>query len=158
LIAAGVYILFVPLAAPLALDLTQAPDETAIITIVGRAAFGLGAALSLAAIFSQFGAAVADTVGTGGIIEEESQGRIPRRHGYLIITALAIVLLWARDVFSVLTLASRAFALFYGLQAIIATVLVLETPGIPFRRVRVVLFPTVAVLMLLIFLYALPAH
>jgi hypothetical protein len=158
LIAAGVYVLFVPLAAPLALDLSQAPDETAIISIVGRAAFGLATALSLAAIFSQFGAAVADTVGTGGIIEEETRGRIPRRLGYLIITSLAAVLLWSRDVFSVLTLASRAFALFYCLQAIIAFALAIETPGIPFRRVRIILFPVVAVVMMLIFLYALPAH
>ncbi|HLC03735.1 MAG TPA: hypothetical protein VJK02_11910 [Anaerolineales bacterium] len=158
LIAAGVYVLFVPLAAPLALDLSRAADETAIISIVGRAAVGLATTLSFAAIFSQFGAAVADTVGTGGIIEEETRGWIRRRVGYLIVTSLAVLLLWTRDVFSVLTIASRAFALFYCLQSIIAFVLVIESPGMRYRRIRLILFPIMAALLLLIALFAFPAH
>jgi hypothetical protein len=158
LIAAVIYILFVPLAAPLAVDLTQAADETAIISIVGRAAFGLAPALSVAAIFSQFGAAVADTVGTGGILEEETRGWIRRRVGYLLVTGLAIILVWTRDVFSVLALASRSFALYYALQAVMAAVLAHDNPEMEYRTVRLILFPSLAILMLLITVFAIPAH
>jgi hypothetical protein len=157
-IAAVIYILFVPLAAPLAVDLTQAADETAIITIVGRAAFGLAPALSVAAIFSQFGAAVADTVGTGGILEQETRGKIRRRMGYVIVTGLAVVLIWTQDVFSVLTLASRSFALYYAFQAAMATILVYDQPQIRRRTVKLVLFPLLALIMVLIAIFAIPAH
>ena len=158
IIAALVYIIFVPLAAPLAVDLTQTADETAIISIVGRAALGLAPALSIAAIFSQFGASVADIVGTGGIIEQESDGRIQRRVGYLFVAGLAAVLIWTSDIFSVLTLASRSFALYYAAQAAMASILVYDQPEISHRRVRLILFPTLAILLLLITIYAIPTH
>ena len=111
-----------------------------------------------AAIFSQFGAGVADTVGTGGIVEEESRGRIPRRVGYVLVCALAILLIWVADIFQVLTLASRAFALYYALQAIIATVVVHRQSNGPYRRAKLVLFPILAVLLLLVAIFAIPAH
>lgn len=158
IIAAGVYVLFVPLAAPLATHLGEAADATAIIAIVSRAAWGLAPALSLAAIFSQFGAAVADTVGTAGILEEETKGRIQRRMGYALVTGLAVILIWTVDLFEVLTLASRAFALYYAFQAVMAAILVIETPGVLYKRFRSILFPSLAAALLLISLFAIPAH
>jgi hypothetical protein len=158
LIACLVYLVFVPLAAPLASNLSQAADETAIITIVGKAAWGLAPTLSIAAIFSQFGASVADTIGAGGILEEKTKGRIQRRLGYVIISILAGVLIWARDVFSVLTLASRAFALYYALQAVIASVLVALTPDMPHRMFKRIFFPLLIPCLMAIALFAIPAH
>ncbi|TFH36358.1 MAG: hypothetical protein E4G99_05120 [Anaerolineales bacterium] len=158
LIAALIYIVFVPLAAPLAVDLTQASNETAIISIVGRAGFGLATSLSLAAIFSQFGAAVADTVGSGGILEEETRGRVRRRVGYLLVTILAAITIWTGNIFSVLSLASRAFALYYAFQAVMASILSYDHPEIPYRRVRLILFPVLAVILVLIAIFAIPAH
>lgn len=157
-IAAVVYILFVPLAAPLATDLSQAADETAIITIVSQAAWGLAPVLMLAAMLSQFGAAVADTVGTGGILEEASKGRIRRRLGYVLVTVIAGALIWTVDLFQVLTLASRAFALYYAFQAVMAAILVIETPGVLFKRFRSILFPGLAFGLILIAIFAIPAH
>lgn len=157
LIAAAVYVAFVALAEPFS-HLIDNVDETAIIQIVGAVAIGLPAVLSIAAIFSQFGAGVADTVGTGGIVEEESRGRISRRVGYVVVCALAIGLIWIADIFQVLTLASRAFAFYYALQAIIATVVIKrQNPG-HYRRAKLVLFPALAALLMLIALFAIPAH
>jgi hypothetical protein len=157
-IAAGVYILFVPLAAPMATNLGDAADATAIIAIVSRAAWGLAPALSLAAIFSQFGAAVADTIGTAGILEEETKGRIRRRTGYALVTSLAVILIWSVDLFEVLSLASRSFALYYAFQAVMAAILVIETPGVLYKRFRSILFPSLAIVLLLISIFAIPAH
>lgn len=157
-IAAAVYLLFVPLAAPLATDLSQAADETAIIAIVSQAAWGLAPVLSLAAMLSQFGASVADTIGTGGILEEESNRRIRRRVGYVLVTFMAGIMVWSVDLFQVLTLASRAFALYYAIQAVMAAILVIETPGVLYKRFRSLLFPGLAVVLLLVTLFAIPAH
>ena len=157
LIAAVIYVLFVALAAPFSKAVEEI-TEVAIIQIVGAVAIGLPAVLSLAAIFSQFGAGVADTVGTGGIVEEESRGRIPRRMGYVMVAALAILLIWTQDIFEVLTLASRAFAGYYGLQAAIATVVTYrQNPGNK-RRLKLILFPSLAVCLFLIAIFAIPAH
>lgn len=157
LIAAVIYVLFVALAKPFS-GIIEEVNEVAIIEIVGAVAVGLPVVLSLAAIFSQFGAGIADTVGTGGIIEEETRSRIPRRIGYLLVVGLAILLIWVRDIFEVLTLASRAFAAYYGLQAIIATVVTYrQNPGNR-RTLKLVLFPVLAVSLFLIAAFAVPAH
>ena len=157
LIAAGIYILFVALAQPFSMAI-QEINEVAIIEIVGAVAIGLPLVLSLAAIFSQFGAGVADTVGTGGIIEEETLGRVSRRVGYLIVVTLAILLIWVRDIFEVLTLASRAFAAYYGLQAVIAVVVTYRQPRGNQRSLKLAVFPVAAICLFLIAGWAIPAH
>jgi len=157
LIATLIYILFVALAQPFSSAVTEI-SETAIIQIVGVVAVGLPAVLSLAAIFSQFGAGVADTVGAGGIMEEESHGRIPRRAGYIVICALAIVLIWSFDIFEVLTLASRAFAVYYGLQAVVATIVMRRERNGLKRTGKLILFPFLAISLFAIALFAIPAH
>ena len=157
LIAAAIYVAFVALAEPFSQTMEQV-DETAIIQLVGAVALGLPVVLSIAAIFSQFGAGVADTVGTGGIVEEESRGRISRRVGYVIVCAMAVALIWVNDIFQVLTLASRAFAFYYALQAVIATVVTRrQNPGQQ-RVAKLVFFPVLALSLLLVAVFAISAH
>ena len=74
--------------------------------------------LVLAAIMSQFSAAVADTVGAGGLVQEETARRISDRRAYLLVSGLAIVLVWSANLFEIISLASRAFALYYLLQTL----------------------------------------
>jgi hypothetical protein len=69
---------------------------------------------------SQFSAAVADTLGTGGIAERESKGVLNARVVYPVISIAAIMLLWMTNIFELVAIASRAFALFYLLQALLA--------------------------------------
>ncbi len=63
-----IYLVFVLLVTPL-LGLVESAhvDETAVIDLAAQAAWILGPMLVLAAVMSQFSAAVADTVGAGGI-------------------------------------------------------------------------------------------
>ncbi|MCD6289873.1 MAG: hypothetical protein J7M34_05160, partial [Anaerolineae bacterium] len=82
IIAAFIYIVFVLLVAVL-IPGVKVDDETAIVSIVDKAAWGFGTVLSVGAIFSQFGAAVADTVGTGGLLEEETRGRLSEDRAYI---------------------------------------------------------------------------
>ncbi len=104
--------------APDALDLT----ETAIIDMMKIVAPILPALLIIAALSAQFSAAIADTSGAGGLIEELTANRLQPRHAYAALVATGLVLTWAADVFQIIAYASRAFALYYGLQAAIAAV------------------------------------
>lgn len=157
-IAAVVYVAFVGLVAPLVAGV-DASRETAIIAVIARLSAGLGVALSLGAIFSQFSAAVADTVGTGGIAEQETGGRISERVTYVVVAAAGILVLWTRDIFSVMALASRAFAAYYAIQCLIATLIaLLARPDSPKRTLKLVAFPLLGVLLLLVAVFAIPAE
>lgn len=124
-LATAIYLVFVLLATPL-LGLLEGDgvEETGIIALAANAAWVLGPMLVLAAIMSQFSAAVADTIGAGGLVEEETRKRIPERRAYPLIAGLAIILVWSANLFEIIALASRAFALYYLLQALLALQLI----------------------------------
>ena len=112
-----VYILLLTFAFDAAkLDLS----ETAIIDLMAVVAPILPLLLIVAAISAQFSAAVADTGGSGGLIAELTHGRITQRAGYVVLVAVGLVLTWAMSVFEIISYASRAFALYYAVQAMIA--------------------------------------
>jgi len=120
-VAGVIYVAFVVLSMPLMGPLARShPDETAIIHLSGAITLVLPVMLVIAAAMSQFSAAIADTIGAGGVTEKEARGRIKAHVSYPVITGLAIALVWSTNIFEVITLASRAFAFYYMLQAAIA--------------------------------------
>ena len=96
-------------------------SETAIIDMMADVAPILTLLLVGAALAAQFSAAVADTSGSGGLMSELSARRISVRTGYLLLTVIGLLLTWAADVFQIISYASRAFAFYYALQAVIAS-------------------------------------
>jgi hypothetical protein len=103
-------------------------SETAIIDLIAVVAPILPLLLIGAAISAQFSAAVADTGGSGGLIEELTGRRVSARAGYAILVVVGLVLTWAFSVFEIISYASRAFALYYALQALIAAKAALHQP------------------------------
>ncbi len=102
-----------------------APDalglsETAIIDMMQIVAPILPVLLIIAALSAQFSAAIADTGGAGGLIEELTSNRLQPRHAYAVLVVVGLVLTWVVDVFQIIAYASKAFALYYGVQAAIA--------------------------------------
>lgn len=124
LIAAGIYVVFVLLSVPSFQYLPPQIDETAIIDISDRISSIMPAMLIIAAVMSQFSAAVADTIGAGGLVSEGlSRWRsVSPRVGYLSVGVVAIGIVWVADVFEIISLASRAFAFYYAVQAIMAAI------------------------------------
>ncbi len=100
----------------------MALDETAIIGAMEMVAPILPLLLVAAALSAQLSAAVADTAGSGGLIAELTAGRITSRQGYAVLVTVGLLLTWTTNVFQIISYASRAFALYYALQAAIATV------------------------------------
>lgn len=92
-------------------------SETAIVGMMGQVAPVLPPLLILAALSAQLSAAIADTGGSGGLVAELTGGRVSERMGYAGLVALGIGMTWMLDVFQIIAYASRAFALYYALQA-----------------------------------------
>lgn len=95
-------------------------SETAVIDMMAAVAPSLPILLVAAALAAQFSAAVADTSGSGGLIEELSAGRIESRQAYALLAAIGLLLTWTSDVFELIVYASRAFAIYYAIQSVIA--------------------------------------
>lgn len=91
--------------------------ETAIIDIMGIVAPILPLLLVAATLATQFSAAIADTSGCG----ELSRNRISARISYGLLTGVVLALTWSINIFEIINYASRAFAAYYFLQALIVT-------------------------------------
>jgi hypothetical protein len=119
-LSTGIYMIYAVLMAYVFLPEQIQTSETAIIDMMGLVAPVLPALLVLAALVAQFSAAVADTSGAGGLIEELSKGRVPVKVGYAVLVGLGLALTWFADIFQIIAWASKAFAAYYSLQALIA--------------------------------------
>ena len=97
-------------------------SETAIVDMMVVVAPVLPVLLVAAALAAQFSAAVADTSGSGGLIAELTNNRLPPKFGYALLAAIGIALTWMSGVFEIISYASRAFAVYYSLQAAIAAI------------------------------------
>lgn len=119
-ISTAIYMIYIGLLAYLFAEGEVALSETAIIDMTRIIAPVLPVFLVAAALSAQFSAAVADTSGAGGLVEEQSRGRIPARLAYALLAACGIALTWGAHIFEIINYASRAFALYYALQSGIA--------------------------------------
>ncbi|MGA9334946.1 MAG: hypothetical protein WBV39_11770 [Rudaea sp.] len=120
-ISSGIYVTFIALLMP------HAPggrpgvgEETQIVDILAHVAGVLGPLLVLAALASQLSAAVADMSGAGGLMTEYTRGRVNSRVAYAGIAVVAVLLTWSTDILGLIAYASRAFAVYYLLQCILA--------------------------------------
>ncbi len=121
LLSAAIYIAFFLLMIPLMGADSQGTGVAAIIDIVRPVAVILPLVITLGALASQSSAAVADTIGAGGLLNDITKGRIPVRYTYPWIAGISAIVTWETDVFSLITFASRCFALYYALQCLVAT-------------------------------------
>ena len=153
LISAGIYVVFVGLATTL-FDQFEGVSETGIIDLSEKVAGVLPALLVVGAVMSQFSAAVADTIASGGLVEEVSRDRVNRRAAYVGVVVLALALLWTADIFSVIAYASRAFAAYYALQCAMAALHAATSS----RRLRAAWFALLALLMVLTAVFGIPAE
>lgn len=152
LLSTVIYLVFLGLATLLFKN-GMGTDVTAIITMCAPVAVVLPILLTIAAIGSQFSAAVADNSGAGGLIEEISHKRLPLRGAYALIMLVTVAITWETDVNAIIAYASRAFALYYMLQCCVA-LLVARKQG---KSAAVLRFAVLAVLCLLVFALGIPS-
>lgn len=129
LLAGAIYLGFILLGLPLLMEFHGEADETAIISLAERVAVVLPGMIVLAAVMSQFSAAVADTAGAGGLFRELSGNRMSSHLGYVMLVVIAIALVWTANVFEIVALASRVFAFYYLSQCLVAIVVCWRLPA-----------------------------
>ncbi|WP_439124539.1 hypothetical protein [Marivita sp.] len=119
-LSALIYLIYIVLLAYAFAPGTMSLDETSIIDMMQIVAPILPVLLVAAALSAQFSAAVADTSGSGGLIAEISNNRVPPRLAYTLLVGAGLFLTWSLNIFEIISYASRAFAAYYALQAVIA--------------------------------------
>jgi hypothetical protein len=120
LISTAIYIAFVALALPLLHGLNGHYDDNSLIKLAGIATSLLVIPLIVAAAFSQFSAAVADTLAATGNMEEVTQGHLKASWGCILVGGGATALTWSANTYEIIALASRAFAFYYLVQCLVA--------------------------------------
>ncbi|MCB1094920.1 MAG: hypothetical protein KDN22_05005 [Verrucomicrobiae bacterium] len=154
-----IYVVFVLLAMPLLTHLENTvPDETAIIELAKLISPVLPALLIVAAVMSQFSAAVADTAGGGGLLEEATKNKVSANSGYLIMTAIAIALVWTADIFQIISIASRAFAFYYLLQGVSALLIARKAPNKICRRADCLRFGALIAILAFVVIFGIGAE
>jgi hypothetical protein len=129
-------------------------SDTEVIDLSRRVAVILPVLLIIAAVMSQFSAAIADTIGSGGLLTESFSNKISTHSSYALVSLFAIGLTWLTDVFGVITLASRAFALYYSIQSFEAAFIASKSRSF----IRGTLFGLLAVFLLGIVIFGSPAE
>jgi hypothetical protein len=156
LVSTAIYLLFIALATVLFHD-GLGSDVTAIIGMAKPVAVVLPVLLAVAAIGSQFSAAVADNEGAGGLIEDITHRKVPIRYAYLLILLVTVVLTWSSNVNEIIAYASRAFALYYTLQCAVAWFVAWQEKTLDRRPLRLANFAFLAVMCFLVFALGIPS-
>jgi hypothetical protein len=121
LLSAAIYVIFFILMMPLMGADSHDTGVAAIVDMVRPVALVLPLLITIGALASQSSAAIADTIGAGGLLSDITNGRIPVRYTYPWIAAVSAIVTWETNVFTLIAFASRCFALYYALQCLVAT-------------------------------------
>jgi hypothetical protein len=150
IIATVVYVIFVGLSMPLLHTLNGKYDDDSLIHMAKAASGLLVVPLIIAAAFSQFSAAVADTLAAAGNLEEFTGKKLKEKWAYILIGSGAIILTWEASTFQLVSLASRAFAFYYMLQCIVAF-------SISKSKLQKITITAIAIILAFITIFAVPA-
>lgn len=159
-ISAAVYLSFITLSLGLFTG-SQADvkaDVTQIVQLVHPVAVVLPLLIVIVAGASQFSAAVADDAGCAGLVHVMLGQRLGARAAYPLIGVLTIALTWGTNVLQIISLASRAFAVFYALQCGVAFAIALERPDGKRRLAFAALCATIGLLCAAIAILGIPAE
>lgn len=119
-LSSAIYLAFLALLTPFLRQAAQTEGVAGILDIMALVAPVMGVFVLVGAVFSQLSAAIADSIGSGGLIIEVSRRKLGVRTAFIVANALAVAVVWLTDPFEVIALSSRAFALFYAVQAVLA--------------------------------------
>ncbi len=122
LLSAAIYLVFFLAMTPLFGMNVGLDGVAAIVDMIAPVAAVLPVLIIVGALASQSSAAIADTLGAGGLVRDVSAKRINVRHAYLLTALIAGLVTWETDVYALITLASRCFAFYYALQCLIAAI------------------------------------
>lgn len=151
LISGFIYVIFIATAMTMFKDI-HVITESVVIDLCRLIAPILPFLLIVAAMFSQFSAAVADAMGSAGLISEASKEKLNIKQATLITISISIGLTWLTNLFEIVVIASKAFAIYYALQSLIA-IFILKSESktkVNYRTTKLILYIVIFILMLLV--------
>jgi len=157
-IATVIYIAFIGFTCPLFLEFPIVElNETTISQTLGQVVMVLPVMLLIAATASQLSAALADTIGGGGLLKELIPIRLPENIFYMGIVTLAIIIIWSANVFEIINYASKGFGSYYLLQVLIALSLIRKQSLNRTRIVSILGLSCLVFILLFVILASIPA-
>ncbi len=119
-VSALIYVGFVAVATPvMGLGTGDGADGT-LLDITSRVVPLLSLPIVIAAVLSQFSAATADTVAADGNLHRLAPKLMSGPRPFVLSGIAAVVLIWSIPTFTIIAIASRAFAAYYALQCAVA--------------------------------------
>ena len=137
--------------------LPQTGGETAIIDLLRPVGVLVAPLIIVTALASQLSAAVADMNGAGGLVAEIGKVRLPVKFGYAATAVAAIFITWVANIYEIITYASKAFVIYYGLQSLQAALSSARQKG-AVRQLWAWFYGIGVVLALVIVIFAIPAE
>lgn len=157
-LSTGIYLLFILLITRYFDNgLPTTGGETGIIDLLRPVGILVAPLIILIALSSQLSAAVADLNGAGGLIAETVGRRVSVKIGYSICVLVAIGITWIADIYQIITYASKAFVLYYGLQSVQAALSAIRQGG-PRGYARAGFYGLGVVMAVVILIFAIPAE
>lgn len=157
LISGGIYIIFMAVAM-VVFNQVETISETVVIDLSGVVAPVLPALLIVASVMSQFSAAVADTLGSGGLLSEASHHRISDKNSYLILAMVAVSLTWLTNIYEITTIASKAFAAYYALQLCLTLIALQHHKQLEYRWLKTLFYLMLLIIMVLVVVLGVPVE
>lgn len=154
ILAGALYIAFFVATTPLLSVSTSADGVAAIVDMLTPVAAILPVMIVVGALASQSSAAIADTLGAGGLVRDVFAKKINIRHAYLLTAVVAALVTWETDVYALITLASRCFAFYYAMQCLTAALSALRLR----KPAHSAFFFLLAVICVLIVIFGTPAE
>ena len=130
--------------------------ETTVIDVCRMVAPILPMLIIIAAVMSQFSAAVADTIGSGGLLVESMRNKITTKTSYLLITLTGVILTWFTNIYTIITFASKAFAIYYTMQLVLSTIVLSKQKRSGVRYLKILLYLLLIILMVAVILFGIP--
>lgn len=117
-LSGAIYLLFFLVMTPLTGFAKASEGVTAIVDMLRPVSPVLPLIVTLGALASQSSAAVADSLGASGLLQSATSRRIPERLTYPLLALMSVLVTWGTNVYSLVALASRCFALYYAFQCL----------------------------------------
>ena len=155
IISGVIYVVFIT-STLTAFNHVHALGETTVIDVCRTIAPILPALIIIAAVMSQFSAAVADTIGSGGLLVEGMRDKITTKTSYLLITLIGVILTWLTNIYTIITFASKAFAIYYAMQLVLSTLVLLKQKSNGARYIKIILYFFLTILMVAVVLFGIP--
>ena len=157
-IATAIYIAFIGLTCPLFLEFPIVVlNETTISQTLGLVIMVLPVMLLVAATASQLSAALADTIGGGGLLRELIPIKLTDNLFYMGVVLLAIILIWSANVFEIINYASKGFGSYYLLQVLIMVRVLGKQSNVRSRFILYLACGLLALILLFVVLASIPA-